>query len=183
MKKMVLIISVLMLRYASVFSQSCLPSGITFLTQAQIDSFQSNYPGCTVIQGDVLIGAGNAINNLNGLSVLSALGGDLNIDGDSALISLTGLHNVKSIAGYIEIDQNKLLTDLNGLDNLTRVGNDLAIHFNSALTSLKGLEKLASVGAGIISRRHPVVDYKPIIEKFSRPVSIEINRGQACAGF
>jgi hypothetical protein len=35
------------------YSQSCLPDGITFNWQADIDYFQTNYPGCTQIEGDV----------------------------------------------------------------------------------------------------------------------------------
>lgn len=34
--------------------ESCLPDGIHFTTQAQIDRVQYNYPGCTEIEGDVL---------------------------------------------------------------------------------------------------------------------------------
>ncbi len=37
-------------------AQSCLPQGITFSTQNQIDSFPINYPNCTVIEGEVTIG-------------------------------------------------------------------------------------------------------------------------------
>jgi len=58
------------------FSQPCLPSGITFSTQEQIDNFQTNYPNCTEIEGDVII-EGNDITNLDGLSVLTAIGGFL----------------------------------------------------------------------------------------------------------
>jgi len=42
----------------SVHAQPCLPNGITFTTQGQIDSFPINYPGCTEIGGDVVIGGG-----------------------------------------------------------------------------------------------------------------------------
>jgi len=54
---------------------SCLPDGITFTTQAQIDSFAIIYPNCTEIEGDVLIGGwnGSDISNLNGLNVLSSI--------------------------------------------------------------------------------------------------------------
>ncbi len=58
------------------FSQPCLPSGITFTTQEQIDNFQSIYPNCTEIEGDMII-EGNDITNLEGLSVLTAIGGFL----------------------------------------------------------------------------------------------------------
>jgi hypothetical protein len=57
----------------SAFSQSCLPEGIRFYAQSQIDNFQFNYPGCTEIEGDVLIDS-NLITNLNGLSVLISVG-------------------------------------------------------------------------------------------------------------
>ena len=38
-----------------VISQSCLPEGIEFTTQEQIDNFQTDYPGCIEIEGDVTI--------------------------------------------------------------------------------------------------------------------------------
>lgn len=53
---------------------TCLPEGIGFGTQAQIDNFQTNYPNCTVILGNVTI-YGNDIANLNGLSILTSIGG------------------------------------------------------------------------------------------------------------
>jgi len=58
--------------------QPCLPEGITFETQAQIDNFQENYPGCTMIEGDVNI-SGPDITNLIGLSSIISIGGILEI--------------------------------------------------------------------------------------------------------
>jgi len=55
------------------FSQPCLPNGITFLTQEQIDNFQINNPNCTEIVGGVLI-EGNDITNLDGLNVITSVG-------------------------------------------------------------------------------------------------------------
>lgn len=57
-------------------SQACLPQGITFSTQEQIDNFQTNYPDCTEIEGDVII-EGDEITNLDGLNVLNLIGGFL----------------------------------------------------------------------------------------------------------
>ena len=56
-------------------AQSCLPEGIVFTNQSQIDQFQINYPNCTEIEGDVVIGfwLGTNITNLNGLSILTTL--------------------------------------------------------------------------------------------------------------
>ena len=70
MKKLTLIIltfSFLLFTFYLNAQSPCLPEGITFTTQEQIDSFQINYPGCTEIEGDVQI-CGNDITNLNGLN-------------------------------------------------------------------------------------------------------------------
>ncbi len=150
----------LLFDYASdSISCSCLPEGITFSTQAQIDNFQTNYPGCTEIEGDVTIN-GTDITNLNGLNVLTSIGGYLDIHFNNALTSLSGLDNLSSIAGYLSIYGNDALISLNGLENLTSIGGDLTIgRFsypsvgNLELTSLTGLENLTSVGGylGIIN--------------------------------
>ena len=73
----ILLIALFMASGAS--AQSCLPEGITFTTQTQVDSFPVNYPGCVEIAGNVTIKGGNSIINLNGLSVLTAVGGNLTI--------------------------------------------------------------------------------------------------------
>ena len=78
MKSIAAFIILLILFPFVVVSQSCLPEGITFSSQAQIDSFQNNYPGCTEIEGDVII-SGASIYNLNGLGVLNTIGGDLSV--------------------------------------------------------------------------------------------------------
>jgi hypothetical protein len=134
----------------SLLSQSCLPEGITFLTQDQIDSFQSDYPGCTEIEGMVLI-LGNDITNLYGLNVLNAFGGMLWIKNNPNLNSLEGLDNVTSIGGNLFIggapsEGNPLITDLSGLNNLLSVEGEIRILRNTSLYSLAGLNNLMSVG-------------------------------------
>ena len=37
-----------------IYAQPCLPEGITFTTQSQMDSFPILYPNCTEIEGDVI---------------------------------------------------------------------------------------------------------------------------------
>lgn len=76
MKKIIYLIAAVAMSHSLAFSQPCLPEGITFTTQEQIDNFQSNYPGCTDIMGTVLI-EGNNITNLDGLSVITSVGGYL----------------------------------------------------------------------------------------------------------
>jgi hypothetical protein len=116
-------------------SNSCLPEGITFITQAQIDNFQTNYPGCTEIAGDVTI-QGSGITNLNGLSILTSIGGNLWIYSSDALASLTGLEGLTSIGGPLGISGNNSLTSLSGLENIA-AGSiaDLSITSNLSLST------------------------------------------------
>jgi len=102
---------------------SCLPEGITFSTQEQIDNFQVNYPYCTEIEGDVEID-GDDITNVDGLSILTSIG------------------------GYLDISDNPILTSLAGLINLTSIGEELIIKNNAVLSSLAGLD---SINPGSIS--------------------------------
>jgi hypothetical protein len=138
------------------FGQSCLPEGITFTTQEEIDNFQTNYPGCTEIEGDVTINDFwiASITNLNGLSMLTSIGGSLFVYDNHYLTSLTGLENVSSIGGSLLIAGNAL-TNLMGLDGLTSIGGSLSIgdtwsmEGNPDLVSLEGLENVTSIGGSL----------------------------------
>jgi hypothetical protein len=134
-------------------AQSCLPEGIEFSTQAQIDNFQTNYPNCTHIEGSVII-SGSDITNLDGLSVVTSIGdglciGKRHISGNPALTSLTGLENITYIGGSFEIYYNHILTSLTGLEGITSIGDDLYIEHNDALTSLTGLDNLTFIGGAL----------------------------------
>lgn len=100
-------------------AQYCLPGYTTFNTQAQIDAFSTNYPGCSNIQGWLYI-IGTDITNLNGLSQLT------------------------DVTQGLEIS-NTNITNLNGLNNLTHVGR-LTINGNANLQSLNGIGSLNSFG-------------------------------------
>ena len=131
MKKLYILLIALLIA-SSVRAQSCLPEGFTFTTQDQIDGFQSNYPGCVSIEGDVIIKGGNDITDLTGLNVLTSVGGNLAISFNYLLTSLDGLEGLNSIGGDLNIFGNDSLTSLTGLDginsgsiiNLRIVGND-----------------------------------------------------------
>lgn len=77
MKNLFFLLTAVIISFANATAQSCLPEGITFSTQEQIDNYQTNYPGCADIEENVKI-QGAGIINLNGLSVLASIGGDLN---------------------------------------------------------------------------------------------------------
>jgi hypothetical protein len=130
---------------------SCLPQGIHFRLQAQIDSFAINYPNCTEIEGYVLIGGTwedtTNISNLNGLSVLTSIGGNLNIGAWDIpfpynLTSLSGLNNVISIGGWLEISGSQNLTNLMGLEGINSIEGRLVIWANSILTTLTGINNI-----------------------------------------
>ncbi|MCU0371231.1 MAG: hypothetical protein MUC31_07440, partial [Bacteroidales bacterium] len=75
MKKLFIFFTGVLISFSGL-SQSCLPEGIYFESQTQIDNFQVDYPGCTEIEGDVIIFSPyDEISNLNGLSVLTSIGG------------------------------------------------------------------------------------------------------------
>lgn len=157
MKKLTSIFLLVILIQFTASSQSCLPNGITFNTQVEIDNFQNNYPNCTEIQGDVIILGYSDITNLNGLSVLTNIQGELKIWECDALVSLSGLDNLTSIGGNLKSYHTTTLVDLTGLDNLTSVGGDLDIYINQDLVSLTGLDNLTSIGGDLIIKSNGVL--------------------------
>ena len=154
MKKLILYLFTL-----HTISQSCLPEGISFYSQTDIDSFPVNYPECIDILGDVLI-SGADITNLYGLGSLVSIGGDLLIESNNILTDLAGLENLESISGSLYIGNlyfgsypycngNASLTSLAGLNALNHIGGNLEIYCNDNLSSLSGLENLVSVEGDI----------------------------------
>ncbi len=143
-----ILVWVFFLALSGLNAQSCLPEGIIFTTQSQIDSFQINYPNCTEIEGDMTI-QGNNITNLNGLSVLTSIGGSVIIEFNDSLISLSGMGGLATIGEHLNIWWNSSLTSLSGLEGLISVGSGLVIHANSSLTSLSGLDGLTSIGGSL----------------------------------
>ena len=122
-------------------SQSCLPDGITFTTQSQIDSFPIYYPGCTEIEGDVII-HGDDISNFLALDVLTVIGGGFNAYLCLRLKNLAGLENLTSIGGSLSFSINDSLLNLQGLNNLVYISGILGIGNNDQLTDCSGLESL-----------------------------------------
>jgi len=159
MKKLTSFLLILFFLQFSVISQPCLPEGITFTTQTEVDNFQTNYPNCTQIEGDVEI-SGDGITNLNGLNCLTTIGGDLKIGDNPILLGLSGLENLVSIDGSLSIGKyissgNPFLFDLNGINNLTTIGESLSIFDIEHLYSLSGLENLTTIGESLSINRNP----------------------------
>ncbi len=141
MKKLILILALVTISHSIIFSQGCLTEGFTINTQEQIDSFQMNYPGCTEIEGDVII-TGPDITNLNGLNVLTSIGQSLGILETENLANLEGLNNLTTIGIDLEIMFNNALNSLIVLENLTLIGGEIWIWENYVLGNLFGLENI-----------------------------------------
>lgn len=153
-------------------AQSCLPEGIEFQTQASIDSFQINFPGCIEIEGGVTI-IGEEIMNLDGLLGLSSIGGTLMIGQqwfedyytNDELVSLKGLDSLHSIGGDLRIFYNSGLVTLNGLEKLSAVNGNMSIGANPSLESLNGLKSLTAIGGKIsISNNFALTDISALAE-------------------
>ena len=124
-----------------VSAQSCLPEGITFTTQSQIDSFPILYPNCTEIEGWVKI-QGSDITNLQGISVVTTMGTYLTIWYNENLTNLSGLDNLTSVGINFTIIGNSSLSDITSLGNLVYVGAALDIIDNPQLIGLSGIENI-----------------------------------------
>ena len=81
-------------------AQGCLPDGITFTTQGQVDSFRVNYPGCTEIEGSLTI-SGEDITHLDSLMGILSVASSLVVDNCDALSSLEGLNHINSVGPLI----------------------------------------------------------------------------------
>ena len=189
----------------------CLPEGITFTTQADIDNFQTDYPNCTEIEGNVQI-EGDEITNLNGLSVLTNIGGRLRfytctvlpdltglenlmtIGGDliiyvwpsttTSLTTLSGLDNLVTVGGAIEVTGTDVLLNLAGLENLTTIGENFEIGGNTSMINLLGLDNLTSIGGDIWIGENPVLTLLSGLESLtSIEGSFEIYESDALVNF
>jgi hypothetical protein len=133
-------------------SQSCLPDGIIFSSQMSIDSFQINYPGCTVIEGDVDI-TGN-ITNLNGLSVLTRIEGVLWCTNDDTLLNFNGLNNLESVGGLNIAGFNRIV-NMTGFDKLSTIEGLFFVSFNDSIINFSGLNSLVHVGSSVSIGANP----------------------------
>lgn len=122
------------------------PSGDVILTnQAQVDLFESTYPDCTTIFGNLYIGIGEGtsdINDISGLGNIEGIVGGLVIE-NTSLTNLTGLNSLVQTGDDFIIAGNDLLQNLQALSALTSINTSaLIIYDNGALTSLSGLDNI-----------------------------------------
>ncbi len=91
--------------------EACFHDGAVFSTQESIDNFNSEYPSCIMIYGDLTINGTN-ITNLEGLSQITKIKGELRIHNNGLLSSLSGLDNIVSESiTNLYIRYNPILTE------------------------------------------------------------------------
>ncbi len=129
---------------------------IEFSSQAQVDNFPINFPGCTHLPSSVYI-SGPDITNLDALSQVTSIGGNLQPYNNPLLTDISGLSNVTGGVVGLDIFNNPLLASLNGLGGITSTGGSLTVVNNPALTSLEGLEGIQSVAGGLAVTNNPSI--------------------------
>ncbi len=147
MRKLALLTILSVIIKITALSQGCLPDGIHFKTQEEIDNFSINYPGCTEIEGLVVIDdtIEGDITNLLGLSSITKTGGNiLRIANNSMLTNLSGLENLDSIEYNFDISNNYSLNSISALESLVSVPN-IYIEKNPSLKNLEGLNQLDTI--------------------------------------
>ncbi|MBU3928609.1 MAG: T9SS type A sorting domain-containing protein [Bacteroidetes bacterium] len=145
MKKIVILLVLITAFMTNINSQPCLSGGINFSTQSMIDNFQTNYPNCDIIEGDVRI-LGDDITNLGGLNSITGINGHLEIWMNPSLVNLSGLSNLTYVGDFLYISENPLLVNFTGLNNLETIGGYLGIEMNNQITNFLGFERLQSIG-------------------------------------
>jgi hypothetical protein len=149
MKKLLLLIT-LFLTQKSLFSQgSCI--GLFATTQAHINTFAANNPGCHVITGGIYI-EGTAISSLAGLAQIDTIWGNLEFK-NTKLATLQGLQNLRFLGGTLRLS-GITAADFSfaGLSKLNFIGGDLEIGFDNPVASFVGLGKLDSIGGDLLFR-------------------------------
>ena len=122
----------------------CPTSPISLTTQAEVDAFATNYPGCTELNNDLIIeGHSVDIINLLGLSQITSVAGELNISFNYVLDGLEGLENITTVNSLF-VGYNDLLDGFEALTSLTTVNGDLKLFGNNKITSLSGLNNINS---------------------------------------
>lgn len=125
-------------------SQNCIPNAIVFTTQQQVDDFPANYPGCSIITGNVGI-TGNDITNLDSLIQITQINGSMQILNANNLSSLSGLDSLNSIGGSLIFNSVASLINLTGLGQLSTIGSNFTIYNCGNLSSLNGLGNLTEI--------------------------------------
>ena len=123
----------------------CPTSQIVLTSQAQVDAFATNYPGCTDLLADFIIN-GNDITDLSGLSQLIGSTSRILILDNASLVNASDLSLVVSSSlGRVFIWDNPVLTILPNFMQGTPEDLDIEVLNNPSLLNLNGFLGLTSI--------------------------------------
>lgn len=165
MKK--LVTTLLYVIWVNFVSTAQCPSGpIVLSTQAQVDAFPTNFPGCDYLNVRFEVhGAG--ITDLTPLSQLTGSSKNFYVNFNPDLTSLSGLDNITEILGDLTIEANDALTDLQGMGGLVTADKLLKIQNNNGLLTLDGLTAggvLTRVGSLVIIENDNLTDLGSVLD-------------------
>ncbi len=143
MKKILLFILIIGLNISS-YAQLCLPNGVIFSNQEDIDNFSTIYPSCTKIIGNVEV-TGDNITNLNGLSQINQTMSSFSVTNTTLLTTLEGLNNLDSVGGNLSFSNNLGLTDVTALGEIAYVPGDLQFIDCPLIEDLEGVHNITKV--------------------------------------
>ncbi len=135
--------SILLFLCSAVIFGQCPNSTIVLSSQADVDAFTTNYPGCTSLLDGLTIN-GFDITDLSPLVGITNISGDFIIDDADSLQDLSGLLGLTTIGGDFIINSNTMLDLLDGLDNLVSIGGDFEIT-SGTISSASGLGALTTI--------------------------------------
>lgn len=164
--KITLLLAWIMLTMVIHLRAQCPQFAIELNSQAAVDNFRDNYPGCVNVVRPITI-QGSDITSLQELSGISSVnqldilrtpnlhtlaGLDSLRVAMTLTIELTGLTNLEGLGGldsvnwFLRISNNLHLQDLTGLDGL-QFADALSVYNNAQLTSLHGLNALTNANS------------------------------------
>lgn len=125
----------------------CPTNDVLITTQAQLDAFAANFPGCNNLEVSLRI-EGSDITDLSGLSQITSINGRLEIVDNVSLSTMNGLSTINffGLNSELTIANNPLLTSLSNFTGSINTSDfsGILIQSNSNLTSLAGLSGLTS---------------------------------------
>ena len=153
-------LAILLLNGILLFGQ-CPSGGVEIFSQQSVTDFQTAYPNCTTISGDLIINDSSDvvggvytadITSLVGLNKLETISGGLTIRSCTQLPTFIGLDNITSIGTDLFIIENDHadLDDFSGLGKLTTVPNSITIRLNDNLEDIFGLAQITGALTGQI---------------------------------
>lgn len=154
-------------------ADSC--QGALFGSQAQVDNFATNHPGCTEFTSVTI--RGPDIVDLSPLSPITNVSAGLWIYDNNLLESLKGLSGIRFIK-KLTIRDNDLLTDLTGLSAFVEA-ESVDILDNPKLRSLLGLEKLTTINAQIAIRSNPAIETLQGLDNLTQVGTLQITDNPA----